>query len=71
MDLTMPYMDGDEALSEMHRIRADVPIILSSGYNPQEIEARNLGKGLAGFLQKPYQLATLSETIRAVITPRS
>ncbi len=71
MDLTMPYMDGDVALSEMLRIRAEVPIILSSGYNPQEIEARALGKGMAGFLQKPYQLTTLSETIRAVITPRS
>jgi PAS domain S-box-containing protein len=64
MDLTMPHMDGDMAFREMFRFRSDIPVILSSGYSPQDIEQRFAGKGLAGFLQKPYELATLIGMIR-------
>jgi len=67
MDLTMPHMDGDVAFREMQRVRTDIPIILSSGYNPQEIQDRFAGKGLAGFIQKPYQLITLMETLQSVL----
>jgi signal transduction histidine kinase/ActR/RegA family two-component response regulator len=67
MDLTMPHMNGDVAFREMHKIRSDIPIILSSGYNPQDVRARFAGKGLAGFIQKPYQLADMIETLRSVL----
>jgi len=33
LDLTMPRMDGEEALAEMRRINPDVPVILISGYS--------------------------------------
>ena len=37
VDMTMPEMNGEETFREIRRIRGDVPVILSSGYN--EIEA--------------------------------
>ncbi|RME84870.1 MAG: response regulator, partial [Zetaproteobacteria bacterium] len=55
LDLTMPGMDGGETLSALRRIREDVPVILSSGYNEEMAAARFAGKRLAGFLQKPYR----------------
>jgi len=63
MDLTMPRMDGREAFLEMCRIRPQVPVILSSGYNEQESIREFLGKGLAGFIQKPYRLSELRKKV--------
>ena len=68
LDLTMPHMDGEEAFGELTRIRPDVAVILCSGYNQQEATRRFAGKGLAGFVQKPYSLAKLRETLMHVLT---
>ena len=61
LDMTMPRMGGEDTFSALRRIDPDVKVILSSGYNEQDATNRFAGKGLAGFLQKPYtpeQLAT-------------
>jgi two-component system, cell cycle sensor histidine kinase and response regulator CckA len=66
LDLTMPHLDGEEAFREIRRISSDVPIILSSGYNEQSVIHRFAGKGLAGFIQKPYRRAALEAVVRNV-----
>ncbi len=66
LDLTMPRMDGEETYRELRRLRPDVRVILSSGYNEQDVAQRFVGKGLAGFVQKPYQLAELAAKLREV-----
>ena len=67
LDLTMPDMDGEETFRELAKIRADVPVILSSGYSEQEVSNRFGDGGPAGFIQKPYLLATLRDKVRAVM----
>ena len=67
MDMTMPVMDGAEAFREMRRICPDVCVILSSGYNEQEAVDRIAGKGMAGFLQKPYRANELIEKVRTTL----
>ena len=67
LDLTMPHMDGEAAYREIRRIRKDTPIIMASGYNEQEITQRFVGKGLAGFIQKPYQSRDLWIKLREVL----
>ena len=67
LDLTMPVMSGEEALARMRNLRADVPIILSSGYNRSEAMRRFDGKGVSGFLQKPYRAAAFMEAVRNAI----
>jgi signal transduction histidine kinase len=69
LDMTMPRLGGEEAFRELRRIKPGVPVILSSGYNEQEATARFAGKGLAGFIQKPYRPSELIEHIRAVLAP--
>ncbi len=54
MDLTMPRMGGGQAFLRMHSVDAKVPVILTSGYSEQDVLADFLGRGLAGFLPKPY-----------------
>ena len=55
MDLTMPRMGGGEAFARMREIDPGVPIVLSSGYDEEEVTRPFAEMGLAGFLQKPYR----------------
>jgi DNA-binding NtrC family response regulator len=64
LDLTMPGGRGDETFRELRAIRADVPIILMSGYSHHEAAAHFEGEELAGFLQKPFRLEKLRELVR-------
>jgi len=54
LDMTMPKMDGEACYRALRAINPDVIVILSSGYNEQDATNRFTGKGLAGFIQKPY-----------------
>ena len=67
LDLTMPHMDGEATLRELRRLKDDVIVVLSSGYNELDVTQRFAGKGLAGFIQKPYQIETLREKLRHVL----
>jgi PAS domain S-box-containing protein len=64
LDLTMPVMSGEETLARMRALGADIPVILSSGYNEVDAVSRFEGKGLAGFLQKPYKATALVQKVR-------
>jgi PAS domain S-box-containing protein len=68
LDLMMPGFSGEEAFEQMRRTRPDVPILISSGYNAQEVSTRFASTESAAFLQKPYGLqelnAALSEATR-------
>jgi PAS domain S-box-containing protein len=67
LDLTMPHMDGEETFRELRRLKPDVRVVMSSGYNQHDVTQRFAGKGLAGFIQKPYRMALLTEVLRAAI----
>ena len=66
LDMTMPVMSGEEALVRLKSIREDIPVVLSSGYNEADATRRFTGKGLAGFVQKPYTAACLAEKMKIV-----
>jgi CheY-like chemotaxis protein len=67
LDLTMPHLDGEQTFREFRRINPGVRVLMSSGYNEQEINQKFVGKGLAGFLQKPYTLMDFSRKLREVL----
>ncbi len=64
LDYTMPHMDGEETFRELRRLNPEVRVMMSSGYNEHEISERLSGKGMTGFIQKPYDLHTLRECLR-------
>jgi PAS domain S-box-containing protein len=68
LDLTMPRMDGVATFKALKQIRPDVKVILSSGYSEKEVSERFTGKGLAGFIQKPYRYQQLREELERVLT---
>ena len=63
LDMTMPVMGGAEALDRMKAIRSGVPVIISTGYGESEATRLFAGKDMAGFLQKPYTVDQLMETV--------
>ncbi len=64
LDLTMPRMDGEQCFRELRQIRPELKVIISSGYNEQEVTHKFMGKGLVGFIQKPYRSSILRDAIR-------
>ncbi|KAA3612000.1 MAG: PAS domain S-box protein [Calditrichaeota bacterium] len=67
LDMTMPHMNGEETFRELRQLNPKIKVILSSGYNEQEATNNFTGKGLAGFLQKPYRASELIEKVRDLI----
>jgi CheY-like chemotaxis protein len=71
LDLTMPGMNGEEVFRYLREIRSDTPVVLSSGFNEAEVIQQFSGKGLAGFIQKPYTAAALTRKMAEVLQPQS
>ena len=67
LDMTMPRMGGEEAFREMRLLQPDIRVILSSGYNEVEAMGRFMGKGLKGFIQKPYGPRELLAKIQTIL----
>lgn len=55
-DLRMPGMDGLTLIRQVKKIRADLPVIIITGFSSEAsaIEAVNLG--VAGYLRKPFRV---------------
>jgi len=67
LDLTMPFMDGEETFQRLREIRDDIPVVLCTGFiTPDRLE-RMMNAGVAGFLRKPLAPDEIVEHVRAVL----
>jgi CheY-like chemotaxis protein len=67
LDLTMPGLGGAETMAEMRRIDPAARIVLSSGYDEEDLTTR-LGEARpAGFLPKPYRLGDLLRKVAEAV----
>jgi CheY-like chemotaxis protein len=53
LDLTMPFMGGEETFHRLKELRPELPVVLCTGFIQQEKLNRLMSAGLAGFLRKP------------------
>ena len=71
LDLVMPKMGGEETLEALRKIDPSVRVLISSGQTELSLARGLLGAGVQGFLQKPYDAATIGDAIsRATFGPR-
>ncbi|HEY4299796.1 MAG TPA: PAS domain S-box protein [Candidatus Didemnitutus sp.] len=70
LDQTMPRMDGEETFRRMRLLRPQVRVLLMSGFNRVDMLDRFMGQGLAGFVQKPFEVETLASEIRRTFESR-
>ena len=67
IDWTMPKMTGLELIEKLLNIRADIPVILCSGYS-DEVSVKNAKKlGIKDFLLKPVDMEVLVNDVRRVL----
>jgi PAS domain S-box-containing protein len=67
LDLTMPHVDGEACFRGLRQMSPNVKVILTSGYNEQDVVNLFAGKGLAGFIQKPYTSDELIGKVREIL----
>jgi CheY-like chemotaxis protein len=63
LDLTMPEMGGEKTFDEIRKLRPEVPVVLLSGYDEDEMSRRMGGKSVQGFVQKPFTSDWLVESV--------
>ncbi len=67
LDMKMPY-NGGTAFLELKKINANVRVVIASGYaKDQKIKAM-MEKGCRGFIQKPFSIKSLSQTIKNALS---
>lgn len=63
LDVMMPEMDGITALQEIKKKHPEIMIIMVTGNASKENVQEALAHGAAGFVIKPFNAATVLETI--------
>ena len=71
MDLNMPGMTGDEAFKELREVDPEAPVVFVSGYWDRDLERELRSLGALGFVQKPYEAATLRDAIVQAMTAQT
>lgn len=68
-DLTMPQMTGLQLAIELHRTKADLPVILMTGYGKNIDNAMPLSRyGISKLMKKPIKLTQLADTVNEVMS---
>lgn len=68
MDITMPDMDGLEALKEIKKINPNAKIIMCSAMGQQAMVIEALQNGAKDFIVKPFQPDRVLTAIKKVCT---
>ena len=66
-DMGMPVMDGYELFSELKKLDAGLPIIISSGFGDVDVASRVDRKEVAALISKPYNSRQLRDVLRKVL----
>ncbi len=67
LDMIMPEMGGGETYEELKKINPHVPVLLVSGYGLNKQIEDLMARGIAAFIQKPFDVVALSQKIRKVL----
>ena len=67
LDIVMPHMEGGEVYDKLKEINPKVKVLLSSGFSVDDQATEILNRGCNGFIQKPFNMGTLSQKIREVL----
>src|SRR5206468_4897277 len=66
MDVSMPDMNGFEATRKVHQFDADVKVLMLTMHDEEELVARCLEAGAAGYIMKDAPASQLLYAINAV-----
>ncbi|WP_224959360.1 response regulator [Geomonas subterranea] len=67
-DVMLPGASGKEAVEAILALRPDLKIIYMSGYAPETLLDKGVDRGRVNFIQKPFDMASLSDKIRSALS---
>jgi PAS domain S-box-containing protein len=67
LDMIMPGMDGGKTFDHIRKMHPQMPVLLSSGYAVNGKSLESLRRRCNGFIQKPFNIAMLSQKIRNIL----
>ena len=69
IDIGLPDGRGDALALELRKLRADMPIIIATGYDQAHVDERLRAHDRTAVLNKPYDIAQLQAAILKVAEP--
>ena len=66
-DMTMPNMTGDQLAIELKEIRANIPVIICTGFSERINEENAEMMGIKGLLMKPVVKSDMAKMVRKVL----
>ena len=66
-DMTMPNMTGDQLAKELLLLKADIPIIICTGFSEKINKEQAEMLGVKGFLMKPVVKSAMAQMVRNVL----
>ncbi|NLU51832.1 MAG: response regulator [Clostridiaceae bacterium] len=67
MDITMPEMDGIQAVKQIKSINSGAKIIMCSAMGQQAMVIESIQAGARDFIVKPFQAERVIEAVRKVV----
>ncbi len=67
LDLTMPELNGEQALRLMRSQWPELKVLVMSGYSEHEVADRLDNGGASGFIQKPFSAGDLRNKLRELL----
>ncbi len=67
LDMKMPF-NGEQAFRKIREIRDDVKVLITSGWVEDYRVQKMIDQGCNGFLQKPFNLAMLSDKLKSILS---
>ena len=67
MDITMPEMDGLEAVKEIMKINKDAKVIMCSAMGQQSMVVEAIQSGAKDFIVKPFQADRILEAVKKAL----
>ena len=67
MDITMPEMDGIQALQEIRKENGDAKVVMCSAMGQQAMVIESIQAGARDFIVKPFQADRVIEAVRKVL----
>jgi DNA-binding NtrC family response regulator len=67
LDMIMPDMGAADTYVELQSIDPAIKVLLSSGYGVDQQTNELLNRGCKGFIQKPFNMQSLSEKIEETL----
>lgn len=70
MDITMPEMDGIEAMKEIRKLNPTAVVLICSAMSQQDLISDALKAGANGYVMKPFKPNRVNEIVRKYGVPR-